>query len=91
MRFDSRILSFRQRRIRRVSAAPEGTMIKTIYELSTAVVFGATSWALKQVGNGVGAVADRILGPEPDQAGAEASPREAAPRRAGRKTQATEG
>ncbi len=46
-------------------------MIKTIYELSTAVVFGATSWALKQVGNGVGAVADRILGPEPDQAAAE--------------------
>ncbi len=66
-------------------------MLKTIYELSTAVLFGATSWALKQVANGVGAVADRILGPEPDQAGAEAAPREAAPRRAGRKTQATEG
>ena len=66
-------------------------MLKTIYELSTAVVFGATSWALKQVGNGVGAVTDRILGGGPDQAGAEASPREAAPRRAGRKTQATVG
>ena len=65
-------------------------MIKTIYELSRAVVFGATSWALKQVGNGVGAVADQILGPEPDHAGTEAS-REAVRRRAGRKTQATEG
>ncbi len=66
-------------------------MIKTIYELSTAAVFGATSWALKQVGNSVGAVADRILEPEPDEAAVEESPREAAPRRAGRKTQATEG
>ncbi len=66
-------------------------MIKTIYELSTAVVFGATSWALKQVGNGVGAGVDWILGPEPDQAAVEESPREAAPKRAGRKTQATEG
>ena len=66
-------------------------MIKRIYELSRAVVFGTASWALKQVGNGVGAVADRILEPDPDKAGAEASPREAAPRRAGRKTQAAEG
>ncbi len=32
--------SFQRRLIRQVSAAPEGTMIKTIYELSTAVVFG---------------------------------------------------
>ncbi len=66
-------------------------MIKTIYELSKAVVFGATSWALKQAGNSVGAVADRILEPEPDKPGAEESPKETAPRRAGRKTQATEG